>query len=169
VKFTDEFTLGLTREQVEKMALAAEKYHRSATNTVRMGGLHDYIGSLSDADLVNVLQKFMDEHVELRQPYALSKLSFPEFFQDSKPMVTGTPLIGGGIADFLASSSWNDLKTTALNCEDFYRKKNNIVLMGGLHDYVNSLSKEALIGIITDYTKKCPELNSSSALKALNH
>ena len=51
---------------------------------------------------------------------------------------------------FLEKLSKNKLAALAIETEEVYRKENNVFLLGGLHDYAYSLSKERLAEEITN-------------------
>ena len=70
------------------------------------------------------------------------------------------PAIGGGDHDIIAfkigkmknylnEKSLNQLKTEALKMEEYVNKKSGHMILGGLHDYIESLNKQELVQVMS--------------------
>jgi len=137
---------------LKKLALAGESYDRSKRGVVLLGGLHDYIDSLSKDQVYDIIMKYVSQYPELRTVGTLESLAkIPQ----------------EGFNTMFEKYTIEDLKKTCLALEKFDRDVRNIVLMGGLHDYIDSLKKEDLVGYIRKTAESYPEIRNLDALKKI--
>ena len=61
--------------------------------------------------------------------------------------------------EYLVSLPRIHLIEVALSCESFIRKKKGVKLLGGLHDYIDSLENKEIITIIKSFVSENPELD----------
>ncbi len=64
----------LERKDLERLAIELEKYHRKDRDKFIFGGLHDYIGSISDEDLRVYISKEVNEHFEVNNVDKLKEM-----------------------------------------------------------------------------------------------
>jgi len=136
-----------------------------------MGGLHDYIDTLTDLEIAEYILKKADEHRALNTKDFLNglvqeyNLSINDVHHKRKE--TKLPL-GGGLEGILYRCDRPTLESWALSAERYSRiQKGFPRLFGGLHDYIDSLSNEELVEFIYSQVKAYPELNSTGFLSSL--
>jgi len=69
-----DYIFRLPRDKLNLWALAAEKYHREVNNEHLLGGLDDYLSSLSDKQVIDYILKEVKEHPELGKSKKLDEL-----------------------------------------------------------------------------------------------
>jgi len=110
-----------------------------------LGGLDDYINTLSNQEIANYILKEAHEHPELNSKDKLNALTQ----QYSSPIVTGANLGGdGGLHAVLFRLPREKLITLALTTEAYHRDVLDRHLFGGLDDYISTLSNEQIIEYI---------------------
>jgi len=148
-------------EELKTTALKMEEYERKKTGPL-MGGLHDYIDTLTKEDLTDYILKKVFNNQELLEIETFNTVSKETSTESNNVMLLAEKAEEPKkfdadyiwfhltqIKQVLKEKSIEELKTIALNVEEFERKKTG-PLMGGLHDYINTLTKEDL----TDYIVK---------------
>lgn len=143
---------------LKKIALACEDYDRTKTGVQLLGGLHDYINSLSDDRIIEIIFSYVDKYTELKDCTKLEQLANIQK-QDTSKMT---------LEERLNASSRSFLESVALGFEAYDRKQTGKQLMGGLHDYINSLSNTQIVAIIMKYVKTYPTFNSYEQLSTLS-
>jgi hypothetical protein len=145
----------LNREQLERWALAAEYHHNLSYGEMTIGGLHDYIGSLTNADLMKYITNKTKEHPELNDitffRRLLKKLNYEGDNSSAK---------FEGLEAVVPKLNRQDLERFALSLEHYHRKVNNITLFGGLHDYIYNVTSTFLQEYINLEIKEHPEINN---------
>jgi len=152
-----------------------------------MGGLDDYIGSLTNQQVVDYIMKEVKEHPEIASSNKLDGLvtqfgitggswhqptpmvSATAAVAAPRPQTNNTGIIGGdgGLHDFIWRLPRDKLDQWALATEKYHRKINNLHLMGGLHDYIGRLTNDQVIDYIMKEVKEHPEIAGSSKLDGL--
>jgi len=159
-----DYIFRMPRETLIQWALTTEKYHRKVNNQEHLlGGLDDYINSLSTQEIANYILKEAHEHPELD-----SKEKLDALVQQLSAPKQG-PLGGdGGLHDYLFRLPREKLITYALTTEAYHRDITHLHLMGGLDDYVNSLSNQQIVDYILKQLKEHPEINNAEKLDSLS-
>jgi hypothetical protein len=157
-----DYIFTLPRETLVKWAFTTEKYHREVNQVNPRGGLHDYIQRLSNQEIINIILKEVDEHPELDSKDKLESLI-------NKYQVSNGPVIGGdgGLHDIIFRLPRETLNTWALTTEAYHRDINHQHLLGGLDDYISSLSNEQVIDYIMKEIKEHPEIAFKAKLDGL--
>jgi HD superfamily phosphohydrolase YqeK len=147
------------RNQLINFALATEQQHRIDTNTTDLlGGLHDYVASLNDDELREIIMKEANEHTEkLGSYHKLEQFSKRVGFVDNFEVED--------LNGQLYRKTKAELINLALAAEVVERTHMQSGLLGGLHDYVTSLDKEQLINYIMDRAQKYDEIKSYQKLE----
>jgi hypothetical protein len=140
---------GLDRDTLEKYALTAEKYQRVKTGTESFkGGLHDYYKTVSDEKLIDYVVKVNSEYSELTLDLLKTKADEYGIMKDNTPQSS------------LLKLDRKTLEAYAYAAEKYGRvKKGKGNLLGGLHDYITSLTDEKVADYIVKVTQEYPELN----------
>jgi len=131
-----------------------------------MGGLDDYIDSLSNTDIAQKVLDYAKKYPVLNNSDKLNSLvaAFNIHHAVSNHSVF---LNLGGLHDYIFSEPKDTLINWALACEKYDREQSNQFLIGGLDDYIHSLNNAAIAQIILNYAEKYPVLNSSTELNTL--
>ena len=146
---------------LNKWALTSEKYHRKVNNLNILGGLNDYIDALTNQQVIEYIIKEIKEHPEIASSQKLDSLSV-ELGLAVKPLT----LVGdGGLHDYIWRVPRTTLDSWALATERYHNNENQII--GGLHDFIGSLSNQQVIDYIMTKVKEHPELNSNKKLDSL--
>jgi HD superfamily phosphohydrolase YqeK len=69
-----DFLHTLKRDELEKIALSLEEYHKKQREQYSFGGLHDYIKDLQDDKLYAFIAKEVGEHDEINNVESLKKM-----------------------------------------------------------------------------------------------
>jgi poly-D-alanine transfer protein DltD len=150
------------RQTLEKWALATEKYHREVNHLHLLGGLDDYISSLTNEKVVEYIVKEVSEHPEIDSADKLNELAVK--YGIERITVFSNPIKNNSFDDIIRRKT---LEAWALTCEQFHRNANNIHPMGGLHDYISRLSDDEVIEYIKKEVAEHEELNSVEKLDKL--
>jgi len=154
----------VNRNILDGWALATEKYHRQENNLHLMGGLHDYINSLSDDQVIEYISKETNEHPEINNPTKLNSLVKQFGTGVSKKI---NPLDGRSPFDYIRRQNRTHAESWALATEKYHRQVNNLHLMGGLHDYIKTLTDDQVDDYIQKEVREHPEISGYDALEAL--
>jgi len=161
-----DFIFRIPREQVSLWALAAEKFHRDATNKQLLGGLHDYIDTLETYQIAEYVLKEAGEHEELNTTDFLNGLV--DKYQITLPTPHNMAVFAeGGLHDFIWREERDTLVKWALAAEQHHRNVNDLQLLGGLHDYISTLTNEQVVDYILQEAAEHPELNTAKFLNDL--
>lgn len=158
----------MPRDTLVNWALASEKYERNVKNQTKIyGGLHDYINTLSNKDIISYILKKAHEYPEIANKDKLDSLT-AEYGISSKNVEK--PIIGGdgGLHDYIWTLPKEKLMNWALTSETYHRDINHQHLLGGLHDYISALSNQQLIDYIMNQVKEHPELSKQGMLDSLS-
>jgi len=154
-----------SRETLINWALAAETYVREKTNKHLMGGLDDYIDSLTNQEIAQKVLEYAAKYQELNSADKLN--AFVAQYGISHEPRTASFLNFGGLHDFIFREDRPTLINWALAAEKYVRTKENLHLMGGLEDYIRSVSNQEIAQKILDWAAQYPELDSSAKLESL--
>lgn len=159
-----DYIHGLQREDLEKWALAAEKYHKVSLGNDResMGGLHDYIRLMSNNELKEYITKEAQEHPEINSVSAFKALIEKHSIQGPRRHKVGGD---GGLSSMLWRTERETLIKWALACEKYHN--NGQIILGGLHDILPNMTREDLLIFIRKETKEHDELNHLGRLNQL--
>jgi hypothetical protein len=156
-----EYLLNLPIETVKAYALAAEAYERNKTKSILLGGLHDYIDSLNIKQIVTILEEFIVRNPELTKKKLKNLVSAKNIEFNGPVKRTESELRA-----YLKNKELLTLKDYALAAEAYHREKHNIVLLGGLHDYIGRLDKNEIVETLIDFLRQNPGL-TEEVLKGL--
>jgi len=129
-----------------------------------MGGLHDYISTLSDSQIADYINKEVKEHPEIA---SLSKLQslVTKYTIKAQSELVATPVIGGGLHDVVRSLNRTSLIAYALAMDEYSHEKKP--RLGGIDDYVYTLQDQEIANFILKQAEQFPELNSKFAVDGL--
>lgn len=141
----------ISREELERIALEFETYHRSKHSLILTGGLHDYIERLSDDEVIEAIRNFIENNIELNDAEVVRSVGKFEnkFWQE------------------IEKKNDEDLKKICLALEAYERKIKGIFPLGGLHDYINKLTRKDLIEYIRLKASQYPIIALPSQLERL--
>lgn len=144
----------LPLEQLQKMALAAEAYSRRKEGQEDiMGGLHDYISTLTQDSIVSIILEYCSKYPELMENRLL------EILGEGNTMTPDDIRAALKDVDRLTIILW------VIACDEYDRERN--FRLGGLHEYAYSLRKEELIEILIKFIHNYPELMYEGRLQNL--
>jgi len=154
------------RATLNKYALASEKYDREEKGVRLFGGLHDFINTLKNEEVIAYIIEKTGTYPELANVNFLGSLV-------QKYGITDESAHGHGPVTLKAATPSNDevginlpktpenilaytdratLNKYALAAEKYDREAKGIKLFGGLHDYIDTLSNEQVIAYILEKT-----------------
>lgn len=146
-----EFLSGVERKSLNRIALSLEKYSRIANKSLIVGGLHDYIDSLNDSQVIQIIQEYLSNHRELGLKHLKQIAAFTE--EDVVMSLVKLPL--------------DNLRNVCIALEAYDREVSNTFLLGGLHDYVDTLGLDELMRYVLDLTEKHPILSLPGVIKSV--
>ena len=152
-----------SKDELVHIALVLDAYDNERSLVHKLGGLHDYAHLLSESELVDAIMTLASKRKEVLKE---------NFIKDLLKNKSDSRLVGasyGGLEDYLWRMSESEIRQMAIAAESYDRKKRGVVVLGGLEDYADSLSKEELYGIITKYVKSYPELRTPGVLEELSN
>jgi hypothetical protein len=155
----------MDRPSLNKWALTTEAYHRNANKQQQLiGGLHDYIATLSNQQVIDYILREVKEHPELNAG-KLDSLSaeYGITGEVERPLKMGGN--DGGLHDYIWRLPRTTLDSWAFAAENYHNKEQLII--GGLHDYIATLSNQQVIDFIMKEVKEHPEIASGEKLDAL--
>ena len=148
----EDYLFKMNLEDLKDIALAGESYDRTQRKVILLGGLDDYIDSLSKDQVYEIIINYVRQYPELRKPGYLETLA-------------GIP--NKGFESLLQNYDITKLKKTALALEAYDRDVRKIRLMGGLHDYIETLTVENLIEYIRRKGEAYPEIRNEEKLNTI--
>jgi hypothetical protein len=165
----DNYILSVSEVTLRQWALTCDKYNRTVRNEFLLGGLSDYIDSLTKEEIIKIILDYATTYPEISNSEKLSELSISYGFAPFKETqeITEPVTVDEGLKDFISKVRDDVLISWALTCDKYDRQTRKVKLLGGLVDYVRLLKREELIKIVMDFTKIYPELNSASKLQEL--
>jgi len=163
---------GESRENLINYALTCEAYDRQQQSLHLLGGLDDYVNSLSNEELIAYVLVKAQAYPELNSLKALEeqKAKFGIAFTSHEPSTsTSAPVesVPFLLEDYIYTKPRETLISWALAAQAFDREGRGVHLDGGLEDYVDSLTNEQIISKILEYTKKYPALDNAYALDTM--
>jgi len=122
-----------------------------------LGGLHDYIGVMNKNDIKKYIMAEAGEHKEINHIDLLNGLvaKFKINFTSRQDLTLDLAL---------EDVPRTTLINYALTTEKYHRDINNLQLLGGLHDYVDTLSNKKLIEYIVKEANEHVELDTIEKL-----
>ena len=157
----NDYIWRLPRTTLDSWALACERYHNKEQNL--FGGLHDYIGTFSNQQVIDYIMNKVKENPELGNAEKLNALVAKYGFKNE----TSAPqaILGGGLHDVVRALDRKSLISYALAIENYSNEKSP--KFGGIHDYIDKLEDDHIRKFILDQAKNFPELNSREAIEGL--
>jgi hypothetical protein len=154
------------RKTLEKWAFTCEAHEKRLENLHFMGGLHDYIERLTDTQIANYILAKAKRFKELNSKENLEKFGKQYSIQIEEAPLKAAP-IGklGGLEDFIFRTERKTLINWALTCEAYDRRARKVHLLGGLDEYIHTLSDEKIAEYVLEMAGKYPELNSKQNLE----
>lgn len=158
--------MGMERKDLEKWALAAERYHKEKSEIKTRGGLHDRIFSMSDQDLREYIFNKSEEYDEINSTEAMNDLVKKYKIGERKGNFE-RPILGGdgGLSGVLATGEKAQLVKYALALEKYHNKGNEVV--GGIHDQIDNWTREEVVEYIIKETDEHKEVNNLGKIKQL--
>lgn len=154
-------------DELRQTALNMEEFFHKKIGLI-LGGLHDYLNSMTKDDLIKYCLK-----AALNNPELLSEETFSsEIESKSKNLIflenEKAEMKIGGLYDYIWKQNRETLERWALTVETYDRSHLSKPLIGGLHDYIKSMSIEDLTKYTLKMANKYPILNSASELDRLS-
>jgi len=158
-----DYIFRLDRVTLTAFAFTCEKYNTEKLGGKNIrGGLHDRIRSMSDAEIIDYILNKTKTYPELDSYNKLQELSVSYgFVKQPENFLEG---VDGGLHDFIWRESRDVLIRWALTTEKHHNFTKGIKILGGLEDYVNTMTNEQLVDYILAKAKEHPELNNAQAL-----
>lgn len=153
-----EFLLTLEKDTLVSMLIVADEYDRDMK--LRFGGAADYAFRLSKEEMIIMLMQLANKYPEL-----LHRGYFMSLFEQYEEQLAGAYI--SQVSKLLETLKKSQLISVALRMEEYYKTKRQIFVLGGLHDYIYSLSESEIKGIIRDFLADYPELRSVTFLDSL--
>jgi len=152
----------LSREELERWALAAERFHNKVNGREGIiGGLHDYIRSLSVEEIITYINKKVEEHSEIN-----SQKAFEDLIENNKIRYVFRRVGGdGGLSSMMWRTDRDTLTKWALACEKYHNKDKDV--LGGLHDVIGSWTREDIMKYIIQKTGEHQEIKNLQKLNDL--
>lgn len=145
-------------KNLKKIALALENKCREKKSGIILGGLHDYIDSLSDDKISKIIFDYisiMPEYKDISALEALAKIEHTE-----PPTKFADKLRDGYF-------SRSKLEALALAADKYDIDHQEEKRFGGLHDYIRELRNQELVDFIDSMLKKYNELKEGTVLEDL--
>jgi len=147
----------LNRSTLIAYAFAAEQYHQQANNTgFLIGGLHDYISTLLNEEIVEHIMFEINEHPELDSSKKMDELCSTYGIDENSLFDQNGPVV----TSFLNKMTRKQLDSYALASEQYDRDSRRVHLLGGLHDYISTLSNDQVKAYIVEKVEEYPELQN---------
>jgi len=156
--------LTLPKDTLTKFALALEQYWKDKKNFTLIGGLNDYIGTMSPNAVSDYILNKLKEFKELTTLKQLEELAKKYGLISESPQ---SFLQLGGLEDVIIRQTKATLVAWALTAENYERVVEGVMLIGGLEDYVDKMTEQELATYILDMARKYPKINSAETLNAL--
>jgi len=122
-----------------------------------LGGLHDRINSMTKEDILAYVQKELAEHKEINN------------FEKLNELIANKPVLkaggDGGFHDYLFRATREELTGWALGLEGYHR--DGKMILGGLHDRINSMTKEDILAYVQKELAEHKEINNFEKLNEL--
>jgi len=151
------------RNTLIRWAFTAEEHHKQKTGQTLIGGLRGRLIPLSNQEYAEYILRMVNKFPELDNGQELDRLSQVYGLADNPSL---NKIIGGmgGLHDYIYRTERNTLIKWALTAEAHDRKVKNVQLLGGLDEYINSLSNEEIAEYILRMADTYQELNSKENL-----
>lgn len=146
-------------EELVHIAISLDEYEKTKSSIIRIGGIHDYAYTLKDKELIDFIVNFSK-----KWPEVLTEGFIDGLLRGKNNLIHS---IIGGFEDYAFRLERPDLISCALACENYDREKRNIHVLGGLHDYVNSLTNENILKIVIGYVHQYPEFRKPGFVEGL--
>lgn len=162
VNSIENFLKSLDLKGLRKLAIALDEYDREI-NPDRMGGVAEFVNSLSEPELVKIITNYLIQYsgaltVEFMKELIV-KYEERSQFADQYSQRTAT--------NNLSRYNKSQLVQIALSLEKYYRVKKNINVIGGLRDYIRTLDEPQLIAKIIEMIAEIPEANDIEFIENL--
>ena len=145
-----------SREKLESMALACEKYSRKKKGQENLlGGLHDYIRLINAERIIQIIIKYSDEFPELKEKNVL------------EDMISLKELTIDQLKERLYKLPETQLAHIAVAADEYDRRTSQLKRLGGLKDYIWTLDKPDIINAILRLSQKWVELRREGKLENL--
>lgn len=161
----DEYLSSLDETSLVDLAKRMEDHIKGDKNII--GGMHDYVRNMDKTGLITFIKekyyksKEQFENFDFKQKLndvIHTSLSFLNDEIEITKKINSTPTL-----NYLKSLNKSDLINLALKLEKYDRTDKKMIL-GGLHDYVNSLSEEKIIEEINKLLDNHPYLNLNNLI-----
>ena len=169
-------------------ALTCEYHDNLKKQAPLVGGLHDYVDSLSEREIADYILRMVDVYPELgskqtlddlRKKYEIKYESDENVDDNDKKdeiekaekslnfLAESEPEGEGGLIDFIFRLPREKLTQYAFTAEKFAHEATGMQVKGGIVDYIDELTNQQIAWFVLDSAKKYPELNSKEFLDAL--
>lgn len=145
------------RKSLIKIAIAVDEYDREVSKFPRVGGIIDFVETLTNEEIIQEVMNKSLNNPELREINMIKNLVLRYQSYEARHVLNGLSLI----LPILSKESLIDI---AIKFEKYFREKKGLLLVGGLHDYAHTLTEGKIVRIIRDFITDQPELNQPSVL-----
>lgn len=126
-----DFIWRYSKQELATMAIACNYYPNKFQYLPIIGGPDKYIGMLSQEELTKIVVKCTEDHPELQNAQKLEELK----------------------NNYLNDVEMGALRYRAMELEN-ENNQNKRPVLGGLHDYINKMTKEELVAYIKEHSQK---------------
>jgi hypothetical protein len=152
------------RSTLIRWALTGEAHERKVKGVELLGGLEDYIDTLSDVEIANYVAEKAKNYKDLDSGDKLDSLAKAySITHEPQPHL----LQMGGLHDYIFRKDRKTLIIWALTCEHHDRYERKLNVLGGLHEMVHTMTNEKIAEYVLGVAAVYPVLNNAENLDAL--
>jgi len=153
-----------SRSTLIRWALTGEAHERKVKGIQLLGGLEDYIDTLSDVEIANYVAEKAKNYKDLDSGDKLDSLAKAySITHEPQPHL----LQMGGLHDYIFRKDRKTLIIWALNCDNHDRYERKLNVLGGLHEMVHTMTNEKIAEYVLGVAAVYPVLNNAENLDAL--
>lgn len=191
----EDFLNVQSRNTLIKWALTCEYFENLKKQAPLVGGLHDYIETLSDREIADYIMGLVDVYPELGNKKNLDQFALEyeiqyeskdesdnadekkDDIEKTKKTEKGLKFLAadpepepegeGGLVDFIFRLSREKVSQYAFAAEKYEHEATGMQIKGGILDYIDELTNQQIAWFVLDIARKFPELNSKEFLDSL--
>ena len=150
-------------EELKSYAIKVEEWRRNEKGEKLLGGIHDYIDSIGKDEIITYIIQSGMKYKELLEEKTFQSVVSPTLKSEKDHIYGGDDhdeiaykIVT--LTNFLNSKSIEEVKNYALKVEEWRRNEKGEKLLGGIHDYIDSVGKDKIISYILESGMKYKEL-----------
>jgi len=162
----NDFIFRLKRERLLAFANTLEKYISEKTSQPIDPAFDGKLKDMKNNEIAEYILDRVVPYPELNDFKAMNDLAIKYGYEEEEFLVFFNPT-DGGLHDYIWRESRDTLIKWALTAEKHHKFTKGIKVIGGLGDYVNSLTNQQLVEYILGKASQYKELNSAVELDRL--